>query len=580
MNTHYSAGQRRALNQVWNGAEAYGFDPLFLSLKPDGTPNLYLNTIVGCVRKWYGEAEPARLFAAWAGDRRQTLLDDLAWLALESAVFRLELPRRPVLADLRRTHAADFFDQEHSLSRQEWMAKNQLSYTMQSARWKAVLGRRPPAMTPYEKQLSAALTLSPLTEQEIFPAVLELFARFHLFDGKSRPPSALRLRLTGRWAGLMTRLMPTELVHTDVADLGRGAGSDGGNGPRLDVRRARVRLKEDAGSDRKYIESCFGPSLLPPQELAMAEQKLCTGAHLGCHLWYTAGTPTPEQAPNGEARRLAEQAQLQARRNRAAFTADSALYQNAIRRLTEQIQNCLQVHGEAEEERSRQGKLDSRRVWRAAAVSDRRVFLRETDSPRPDFGVDLLLDASSSRMHCQEAVAAQGYILAESLTRCNIPVRVSAFCSLRGYTVLRVLKDFGDGSRNVFRYFATGWNRDGLVLRAAGELLKAPPEQKRLILLLTDASPNDSRRIPPGGEYPFGHDYADAPAVEDAAREVRALQRQNIRTGAIFMGPSLHVPAAETIYGKSLARIRSIGQLAAAAGSLIQAELQELEHGA
>ena len=46
------------------------------------------------------------------------------------------------------------------------------------------------------------------------------------------------------------------------------------------------------------------------------------------------------------------------------------------------------------------------------------------------------------------------------------------------------------------------------------------------------------------------------------------------------MGPSLHVPAAETIYGKSLARIRSIGQLAAAAGSLIQAELQELEHGA
>ena len=81
------------MNQVWNGAGVYGFEPLFLSLNGDGSPNLYLNTIVGCVRKWYGEEGPARLFQAWAGDRRQALLDDLAWLALESAAYQLELPQ-------------------------------------------------------------------------------------------------------------------------------------------------------------------------------------------------------------------------------------------------------------------------------------------------------------------------------------------------------------------------------------------------------------------------------------------------------------------------------------------------------
>ena len=577
MNTHCTAGQRRALNQVWNGAGIYGFEPLFLSLNGDGTPNLYLNTIVGCVRKWYGEEGPARLFEAWAGDRRQALLDDLAWLALESAAYQKELPQRPILVDLRRDWAAEFFDKEHTLSRQEWMAKNQLSYTMQSARWRAVLGKRPPVMTPYERRLSAALALGPMEKQELFPAILELFARFRLFDGKSRPPSALRFHLTGRWAGVMTRLMPTEIVHTDVASVGHGKGSDQGDGPRPDARRAKIRLKEDAASDRLYIQSCFGPSLLPARELAMAEQKLCTGLHLGCHLWYTAGVPTPEQAPRGEARRLAEGAQLQAERNRAAFSADAALYQNAIRRLTEQIQNCLQVHSQLEEETARCGKLDSPRVWRAAVLSDRRVFVRETDAARPGFSVDLLLDASSSRMHCQEAVAAQGYILAESLARCGVPVRVSAFCSLRGYTVLRVLKDFRDASGQVFRYFAAGWNRDGLVLRAAGELLTVPPEQKRLLLLLTDASPNDSRRIPPGREFPFGRDYADAPAVEDAAREVRALERQGCHVGAIFMGPSLNIPAAETIFGRKLARIHTPDQLASAAGRLIRAEIQELE---
>lgn len=577
MTAHRTAGQRRALNQVWNGAGIYGFEPLFLSLNGDGTPNLYLNTIVGCVRKWYGEEGPARLFETWAGDRRQALLDDLAWLALESAVYQLELPRRPVLAGLRRTWAQEFFEQEHTLSRQEWMSKNQLSYTMQSARWKAVLDRRPPVMTPYEKRLAAALALGPLAEQEISPAILDVLARFRLFDGKSRPPSALRFHLTGKWAGVMTRLMPTEIVHTDVASVGHGKGSDQGDGPKLDARRARFRLKEDASSDRLYIQSCFGPSLLPHRELAMAEQKLCTGVHLGCRLWYTAGVPTPEQAPTGEARRLAEQARLQYERNREAFRADSALYQNAIRRLTEQIRNCIQVHSQAEEETSRSGRLNSPRAWRAAVLSDRRVFVRETDAFRPGFAVDLLLDASSSRMHCQEAVAAQGYILAESLARCGVPVRVSAFCSLRGYTVLRVLKDFSDSSGQVFRYFATGWNRDGLVLRAAGELLTVPLDQKRLLLLLTDASPNDSRRIPPGGDYPFGRDYADAPAVEDAAREVRALERQGRHVGAVFMGPSLNVPAAETIFGKKLARIHTLDQLASAAGRLIQAEIQELE---
>ena len=575
MTAHYTAGERRALNQVWNGAGVYGFEPLFFSLNADGTPNLYLNTVVGCVRRWYGEE--GRLFEAWAGDRRQALLDDLAWLALESAVFRLELPRRPVLADLRRAHAADFFDREHTLSRQEWMSKNQLSYTMQSARWKAVLDRRPPVMTPYEKRLSAALALGPLDAEAIFPAILEVLARFHLFSGKSRPPSALRLRLTGRWAGAMTRLMPTEIVHTDAASVGHGKGADQGDGLKLDARRARFRLKEDAASDRLYIQSCFGPSLLSDRELAMAEQKLCTGVHLGCRLWYTAGVPTPEQSPRGEARRLAEQAQLQQERNREAFRADSALYENAIRRLSEQIQNCIRVHSRTEEDAARSGRLNTPLAWRAAVLSDRRVFVRESESPRPGFGVDLLLDASSSRMHCQEAVAAQGYVLAESLARCKIPVRVSAFCSLRGYTVLRVLKDFSDSSRKIFRYFATGWNRDGLALRAAGELLSVPPDQKRLMLLLTDASPNDSRRIPPDGKYPFGRDYADAPAVEDAAREVQALERRGCRVGAVFMGPSLNIPAAEVIYGKNLARIHRPDQLAAAAGRLIQAEIQELE---
>lgn len=60
----------------------------------------------------------------------------------------------------------------------------------------------------------------------------------------------------------------------------------------------------------------------------------------------------------------------------------------------------------------------------------------------------------------------------------------------------------GQNLQNINRYFASGWNRDGLALRAAGDLLQfAPgPAPRHLLIVLTDASPNDSRRIPPSPE--------------------------------------------------------------------------------
>ena len=153
----YSACQRRAINQVWTVCGDYRFEPQFLAMRSDGQPDLYMNCIIGLVHKWFGDDMPKKLFASWAGDARQTMYDDLAWLALENAVYEKELPGRPALDGLRRTHASAFFASEYRLSRQEWMAKNQLVYAVQSARWKSVLGQKPPVLTPWEKGLSAAL---------------------------------------------------------------------------------------------------------------------------------------------------------------------------------------------------------------------------------------------------------------------------------------------------------------------------------------------------------------------------------------------------------------------------------------
>ena len=185
---------------------------------------------------------------------------------------------------------------------------------------------------------------------------------------------------------------------------------------------------------------------------------------------------------------LFDQAAEQAERNRADFLKNNDLYQSSILRLTEHIRNCMQVQQQPDAVSARQGHVDSQRIWRLPVLKDGKVFLRSEEENNPGFTVDLLLDGSASRLHCQETIAAQGYILARSLATCGIPVRVSSFCSLRGYTVVRILKDFSEknAERKIFNYFAAGWNRDGLALRMAGKLLDTAPADRHLLLLSSE----------------------------------------------------------------------------------------------
>ena len=577
---NFSAQQRRAMNIVWTGAGDYGFEPPFLAMTASGQPDFYLDLLVGLLHKWYGDEMPRRLFARWQGDVRQAMLDDLAWLGLESALYQRELPCRPALEALRLAHAEGFFSSEYQLSRQEWMEKNPLVYTLQSARWKTVLGQRPPVLPPWEKGFSEALSLSgDLEGDAVEQAILAAFQKYLQFDGTVRRKVPLRLHFDERWAPLLTKLMPVEIVRTDDLVLGRSSqAGQGGMVQAARALRAHLRSNEREEADRDYIEQCFGRCLFPPRDLALIQQRCCTGDHLDCRLWYTKGAPPPDKPQSKDSQLLAQQAAEQAKWNLAAFRKDSELYQSALARLTEQIRNCLLIHQQPQAIPARQGVLDGRRVWRAPLLGDDRIFLRSDPEPQPGFSVDLLLDGSASRLHCQEIIAAQGFLLAKSLAACGIPVRVSSFCSLRGYTVLRILKDFPDrnAERKIFDYFAAGWNRDGLALRGMAPLLRDAPAEKRLLLLLTDASPNDSHKIPPSDRVPLSRDYDGPAAVQDTAAQVRTLRQQGVRVAAIFMGESASFPDARTIYGRDLVRIRRMDELAGAAGKLIQQEIAEL----
>ena len=126
--------RRRALNLIWTAAGEYGFEPEFLAFTQNGQPDLYMNSIIGYVRKWYAGPELNELFSTVGNALLRETFDGVVWIGLENCAYEREVKERPVLAELRRACAEEFFRQQMERSRQQWMAQNSLVYALQSAR--------------------------------------------------------------------------------------------------------------------------------------------------------------------------------------------------------------------------------------------------------------------------------------------------------------------------------------------------------------------------------------------------------------------------------------------------------------
>ena len=145
---------------------------------------------------------------------------------------------------------------------------------------------------------------------------------------------------------------------------------------------------------------------------------------------------------------------------------------------------------------------------------------------------------------------------------------------------------YSDSTDSVFDYFAAGWNRDGLALRGAGYLMSMSRAEKRILIVLTDASPNDDRKLPPapGNGRPNGQlsghllsrDYSEDAGVEDTAEEVRRLRKSGTQVMAILNGSDGDTRAARKIYGNDFVRIEDIKQMAGAVGALLQKKIADL----
>ena len=560
--------KRRAENIIWNAAQNHAFTPDFKAYDADARADLYWNTIIGAVRRHYDYPKIEAVFRGFESEEDADLYGGLLWLGLENAVFEKEREGRPVLEALRRDYAGRYLSQIG--------ASRDLPFydTMAIAHYRRALGLEN-KLDPYTEKLLDEMEFSAdLSTDEIVRRAKELFARWFQIRLKEKAAEKKKRRFPGLRKGKTApgRYRKFGLGFADHPSFIYGGALSG----QQDGEERRLSSMSESEL-RAFMETKYGKSAFSERETAELERSVCTGNHAACHILVTGGEKGSAKIQNGFEALQREREAKQIAANRRFFTDHLAERRTAIDALSAKIRNSVLLHLQPSPLRSGAGELEAGRAWRALRLNDGRVFLREEQGDAGELSVDILLDASTSQKYRQEIVSNQGYIIAESLNRCGIPCRVMSFCSMTGYTVLRVYRDYQErtSDERIFEYVSNGCNRDGLAIRTAHFLMKKERFDHKILIVLSDAKPNDVVRIRPrdGGEYV---NYESAQGIRDTAFEVRSARADGIAVICVFTGDDEDLPSAKLIYGRDFARIQSLDKMADTVGKLLQNQIKNL----
>lgn len=564
---------KRAKNMIWSAAADYSFEPRYIGIKPDGRADEYLNMVHGLVHKWLDYSVIDGLFSSFSG-KNQELFEGLLWMGLEHAVYEKEKEFRPVLSEMRQRYAAENLELQRNVTFEKRLALLQNGY------FRKIAGQPEGLPVFEEKLLHDFLFDGSMDAEQIAQKTNALLLQYFSWRPKTSKPKKAAALLHNRHAfRSLTRVHSGFIRITDTERREESTGL---------LRQIKMRtnylfelsspvLEKDTYA---YLEACFGKSLLNDQESRLLDEQYCTGSHKNLHLFFTRGDralPSGSEQTRQEIIRYRKKADAELLKNLDYDNENRSLHQSAAARLQHKIFNALNTAKPVPDDRARAGVINAGRIWRNVYCGDERIFTRPVLEPAFGFSVDILLDASSSRDNWQEMIASQGYILAQSLTGCGIPVQVSSFMSIRDYTVLRIFRSYHEPAQNrkIFQYTAGGNNRDGLALRGMAHLMEASPAPKKILILLTDASPNDDFRAGEGSRFK-NREYADELAIQDTAREVRALRMQGISVLGVFLGLESSIKAAQQIFGKDFVRIQNISQFSDSVGNLLLTYLSAL----
>ena len=322
---------------------------------------------------------------------------------------------------------------------------------------------------------------------------------------------------------------------------------------------------------RKYISSYFGKSIYDDKTSEKIQRECCVGNHTGTRIFFTRGES--EEKVTGFAAKMRTEMKKQYKKNEEFFFDNIGSNNAAILELTNRIKNALLTQLEPTTVYSKTGKLNPALVWKALYLNNNKIFEKQVVEGSGNISVDILLDASASQIHRMDTVSTQGYIIAKALDNCHVPVRVWGYSSMNGYTVMNLYRDYNETSKNneIFRFFTTGANRDGLALNALIEQMKKNTASHRVVIWLTDIKPNDMLEVK--GK---SRNYSGDIAVEDMTELVHKAKLENIYVLCAFTGDNADLPNVQKIFGRSFVKVKSLDNFASLVGNMLQAEIRRM----
>ncbi|WP_152031772.1 vWA domain-containing protein [Longilinea arvoryzae] len=579
-----SAEKKRADNIVWTASNDYSFKPDYEIYDSRGIAELYWNYIVGAVHNYYDYSQLQGFFRQLKQDRDYVFYEGLTWIGLENCAFEKGKNERPVLKDLRWRYA------EKVLRKEDGTSFYYLVDEIKRAHFQRALGKEPRMREQvayilddleFDGSLSTEQILLRMNEiiDTYFPLNPVLKKRNFL---KNLIPNFLNLSLVGNESERMgNALLGDSLLRFPNSGISQPSEDEVSTELRNQKNGKEVQWKgiqaRGVKKQRENIQSRYGASILTEAQTRTLEKSLCTGNHKNCHLHFTRGefdSRSLKGNGNGHRKDVLDQREI----NTAHYRKNLARNKNNILKLTNILKNTMLVNLDTTCYRTKAGALVAGKIWRNIYLNDQKVFIKNIRDDLGDLSVDILLDSSGSQMNRQAMIATEGYIIAESLSGCQIPVRVYSFCTNGDYTVLNLFRDYNEVTKNdrIFDFHSSGCNRDGLAIRTALRLMDHYESDHKILIVLSDCKPIDPHGLPVNAFNPDQFLYADSAGVNDVAMEVRKGRLNGTSILCVFTGLDDDLPAAKKIYGQNMARIKSLEKFADVVGVLLQNELKNL----
>ena len=315
--------------------------------------------------------------------------------------------------------------------------------------------------------------------------------------------------------------------------------------------------KETANKIYEKIEYYYGKSYLNENKIKKIENKNCRNVHDGCRIHFTDGVLRSECKNVFQIKYVTRHKE----NNLKKYRENIKIYKRNINKLKENISRILIEENEKERIYSNYGTITPNKAWRIGRSTNNKLFYKDIENQNGKYVIDILLDSSGSQSRNQYRVAIQSYIISTALTLAKIPNRVIGFSSFLDYTILKRFRDYDDNislNENIFEYFCTGNNRDGLAIKSICDELLERDEENKILIVLSDGKPNDVKIGSAKEKNINNTQYKGKIAINDTANEVRNARKKGILVLGVFTGKENELSAQKLIYGKDFIYSKNI----------------------